>query len=778
MTMSKWTRCIIAIAFALFLQSTSSLYADDKEEPVIVNGDRVEYFEEEKKVVGTGNVVVTYKQMKLTADKATVYMNTKDAYADGNVTLYQDKNVLSGAKGYYNFDTKKGTLDDASGVMLPCYIKADKIDKISDTTYIATDGYVTTCKKSPPHYRVVSKKVFVYLKKRVVFKNGLLYVGKSPILYSPYWEYPLDDRPKAQMMPGRSKEWGAFSLNTWRYELSGDFKGTARLDYRENWGVGEGVDLKYNTRNAGEGLMRSYYTQQRVRDLPEGTPAEFERFRVQQRHKWQIDDNTMMMMEYNRFSDANYPKDFIYKDRRDEYEKDRNPETYVSVIESKPEYNLHFFTLKRVNRFDGVTQKLPEVKFNVPSHQIVNGGSGATNGENDSSESWYNNFYYTGDHSYVNFDRKYAAPTDNDEDVMRLDSYNELSYISKLGGFLSVTPKVGVRESFYTKDRQNDSGIGPREGNRNFIRGIFYTGFDMSTKLYKIYDVNINSKGFEMNRLRHVITPTIGYSYIHDPTVPASLLQGFDSIDSVSRTNSISFGLENKLQTKRLLSRSEIKRIGELGKKYEEEEKFEEQKEEAKGITKKEAAEKKQLQSVDIVRLGLSVPYDFKLENQGSRFGTHTVNLELLPYSWYRIVSDMSYNPHTKRIIGINSDFIVDFDIDNNWRFGTRYINDSSTQLTTEFNLRLSRWWKLRAYERLDAKKLTGTTKKINDLAEQEYGITRDLHCWDLDINYNIKREYGETLWFVLRLKAYPDIPFEFSNSYHQPKAGTQSSAY
>lgn len=772
MKMFKKLFYIAIFAVILFpAYPTPSLYADDKGEPVIVNGDKVEYFEEDKRVVGTGNVVVTYKQMKLTADKATVYMNTKDAYAEGNVTLYQGANIISGEKGYYNFDTKKGTLDNASGVMPPTYLKAEKIEKVSDATYIASNGHVTTCKHTPPHYRVVAKKVYVYLGKRVVLKNDIFYVGKTPLFYAPYWEYPLDDRPKAQMMPGRSKEWGAFSLNTWRYELSGDFKGTARLDYREKWGVGEGVDLKYNTRNVGEGLIRSYYAQQRITDLKEEhSPFEFERFRVQQRHKWQIDDSTIMMMEYNRFSDVNYPKDFIYKDRRDEYEKDRTPETYISVIESKPEYNLHFLTFKRINRFDGVTQKLPEVKFNVPSRPIL--------GSEGDSEHWYNNFYYTGDYSYVNFDRKYAAPTDNDEDVMRLDSYNELSYITKLGGWLSVTPKVGTRESFYTKDRQDDGGIGPREGNRNFLRGIFYTGFDMSTKLYKIYDININSRGFEMNRLRHVITPTIGYSYIHDPTVPAALLQGFDGIDSTLRTNSISFGLENKLQTKRLLSRSEVKRIGELGKKYEEEERFEEQKEEAKGVTKKEIAEQKKLQSVDIARMGLSVPYDFKLENQGSRFGTHTVNLELLPYSWYRIVSDMSYNPHTKRIIGINSDFIIDFDMDNNWKFGTRYINDSSTQLTTEFNLRLSRWWKLRAYERLDAKKLVGATKKINDLAEQEYGITRDLHCWDLDINYNIKREYGETLWFVLRLKAYPDIPFEFSNSYHQPKIGSQGSGY
>jgi hypothetical protein len=60
-------------------------------------------------------------------------------------------------------------------------------------------------------------------------------------------------------------------------------------------------------------------------------------------------------------------------------------------------------------------------------------------------------------------------------------------------------------------------------------------------------------------------------------------------------------------------------------------------------------------------------------------------------------------------------------------------------------------------------------------LREQEYTVSRDLHCWVWDITYNVKRGHGESIWFVFRLKAFPELEFEFNQSYHEPKPGSQS---
>jgi hypothetical protein len=63
---------------------------------------------------------------------------------------------------------------------------------------------------------------------------------------------------------------------------------------------------------------------------------------------------------------------------------------------------------------------------------------------------------------------------------------------------------------------------------------------------------------------------------------------------------------------------------------------------------------------------------------------------------------------------------------------------------------------------------------KQYDMKEQEYRIIRDLHCWEVDVTYNVRREGGEGLFIIFRLKDFPDIPFEFNKAYHQPKVGSQ----
>ena len=56
---------------------------DTKNTPIQVHGDSVEYFQETQKAVGMGHVSIDYEDVKLTADKITVYMATKIGVAEG-----------------------------------------------------------------------------------------------------------------------------------------------------------------------------------------------------------------------------------------------------------------------------------------------------------------------------------------------------------------------------------------------------------------------------------------------------------------------------------------------------------------------------------------------------------------------------------------------------------------------------------------------------------------------------------------------------------------------
>ncbi|NQT96002.1 MAG: LPS export ABC transporter periplasmic protein LptC, partial [Candidatus Omnitrophica bacterium] len=101
-------------------------YAAD--EPIECNGDQVEYFEKEKKVVGSGNVVIKYKEMELTCDEVTVWTESYDAEAEGNAVITEGDNIFSGTEVKYNFRDNTGYVRDFEGFSEPWYTKGKEAE--------------------------------------------------------------------------------------------------------------------------------------------------------------------------------------------------------------------------------------------------------------------------------------------------------------------------------------------------------------------------------------------------------------------------------------------------------------------------------------------------------------------------------------------------------------------------------------------------------------------------------------------------------------------------
>jgi len=59
-------------------------------------------------------------------------------------------------------------------------------------------------------------------------------------------------------------------------------------------------------------------------------------------------------------------------------------------------------------------------------------------------------------------------------------------------------------------------------------------------------------------------------------------------------------------------------------------------------------------------------------------------------------------------------------------------------------------------------------------LTEEEYTITRNLHCWDVSLTYNRKSGDGATVFVLFSLKAFPELNFNINQSYHKPTSGAQ----
>jgi lipopolysaccharide assembly outer membrane protein LptD (OstA) len=708
----KYWVAIIVCNLVIGAWNLSYGYAEEPKEPIVVNGDRVEYSQDKKEVTAEGNVLVVFKDSKLTCHKITVDTQTKEAVAEGNVRLEDKKGVIEAEKATYNFTNKTGTVLQAKMQSVPYFGRGQTIERLSENKMVVKGGYITTCDLDHPHYRICAKKVDVYPQDKIKAKNTIFYVGKIPLLYLPQYTHSQKDPfMHVRINPGSSKDWGAYMLSAWRINLTKNVSGRLYLDYRQRLGVAEGFGLNYVSAGFGKGDYKYYYTQERPRRLPQGSPEEFERYLIRWRHMWDIDPRTKAVLEYYKITDSkravlgsNYDflKDYFYR----EYEKDTMPKSYLLVNHVFPNASLNLLVQKRTNRWYTHTnkvpdEKLPEIAFDLPSYKL--GGSPV---------------YFKNRSQFANLANKNASPSDVDDDVVRLDTYNQLSLPTKIF-FLQLTPYAGERATYYTKDL---------EGNSLDPRTIFYSGLDLSTKFYRFFDVESDFLSLDIHGLRHIISPAIKYAYNHQPSIPKDKLQVFDDIDTISQGKKVILELVNKLQTKR---------------------------------------DKKK---VDLLTFKTSTEYSFvRTEEIGKGFSDILFDLELLPYAWLRVESDVTYEPKQDNFKTINLDAVCEFGKDRSFGLGHRYERKGGNELTSELNWRLNPKWKVRIYERYQF-----ASARNKGLREQEYSVSRDLHCWTLDFAYNINKEHGHTVWAIFKVKAFPEMEFQFNQSYYKPKANSQ----
>jgi len=723
----KLFKLVISIPAFIFLSAALLFAEENKESPIIINGDNVEYSADSKEVTATGNIEVIYKGSKLTCNKLKVNMQTKEGLAEGNARLQDPKGIVTGEKIVYDFANKTGVILDADFRANPYFGKARNVEKVSDSEYAAKYGYFTTCSLDRPHYRFGVKKLKLFPGDKMQARQALLYLGAVPVAYLPRFNYSMKEPiMHVQVEPGKRKDWGPYVLNTWRYSISDNLSALASLDYRLKLGFAEGVEVNYKNSPVGNGNFKFYYTKESPAGQSTGAPTEFQRYFMRWRDKWNIDERTNFIGELYKITDQrrkydlnhNILKDYFFR----EYEKDSQPLNYGLLHHAFNYSSLDILFQERTNHWFDQIEKTPEINYNLPSLQL-----GASP------------FYFEDTTQLGNYNKKgslMSPAVESDVTVTRFDTNNKFSLPAKIV-FIQIKPFVGSRQTFYDKGANSQNGI---------ARTIFYSGADLSAKFYRVFDARTNFLGLDVNGLRHVITPTIGYLYTHAPTIPGIDIKQIDSVDSINRGNTAALGLSNKLQTKR------------------------------NGV------------SVDFADFLITTNYvlDPKTgdnafltpragESLKSNFSDILYQLKILPYSWLRFESNAAFAHSDRTSANYNkfslASYDLNFDLGNERTFsiGQRYERKGKSEVTAGFTCRLNPKWKFGMYQRYNFKK---TDLLEAGSQEQEYTLTRDLHCWDLDITLNKKKISGTSIFFTFRIKAFPENEFGFNQAMTTKKSG------
>lgn len=727
---------------------------------VQINAYRMSMSPDRKVAIAEGSVEVIFENALLICDRMTLFTDTKDVYAEGSVRLEEGTQVFRGEMAHYNFATKKGRFLQGTISTPPWHQHGRSVEHLAEGVYETTPGYITSCDQEPPHFKFYGRRTIVFSDDKLAkVRNMAFLVDRVPFFYLP-WITVADRKSPFFIIPGKKKPWEEFALMGYRYELPYNNKGTLRLDWRRAFGWGVGVDHQFESDQLGKGLLKVYYNDEPNRrvmnpktTLPKG--AAEKRYRFLWRHLWRPQPDTTVLTNIQELSDINYRKDLLF---REEFVEDDNPESFVSAVKNDEAFTLTGLVRKRMNRFQTVDEVLPQLTLDIRQQRI-----GDTR------------LFSQTKFDVANFETK-RIHSDNDTDVIRVDWFQQLSYALGLFRPIEVTPKAGVRQTYYTKDIQG--GVERPTGQRDVMSGQATLGADVSLKLFRIFPVTTNFLGLDINVLRHVLTPTLTYAYFHQATVPNSLLT---FVAASGPSNQLTFSLENKLQTKR--------KNGD-GKFH----------------------------IVELARFITSLPYTFQGagNKEGGQLGDWTFDLELYPWSWMRLESDwtvLSHLPETRdrqlptwnldlTLVGgqgeadaryaheIEAPAPTTFEPgphpgvtllpQGQWYLGLghRYSQSDKTEDVLQFDWRLSDKWELGTFHRFTWKEVTGSAKRFTNVREYQYRLRRDLHDWIAELVYRVDREFGEELFLTFTLKAYPDLPVEIETSYHQPKIGSQSSPF
>jgi lipopolysaccharide assembly outer membrane protein LptD (OstA) len=649
----------------------------------------------------------------LSADKVLVNTNTGDVDAEGSVRVQMTNMTLTGPHFHFNYDTRQMDWNDFRAGESPFYVAGRALH--GDGTngmYSATNALVTTDDYSNPLQTVRASQVTIVPGQYVEAHNAVLYVGNVPVFYFPYYHHNLTDNPNHfTFLPGYRGIFGPYLLSTYEYTINHELSGAIHADYREQRGFGTGPDFDFNLGRFGEGTFKYYYTYDNRPDLDQvtnNTQIPHNRQRAYLAYQATPLTNLNIISQVAYLSDPFVTHDFF----ESQYQKDIQPNTFVDAEKLWQNWSLDAMAQPQVDPFYETVERLPEMRLTGLPQQIL--GTPLFY-ESESSAGYYRRQFSDTNVVQLNYE------------AARADTFHQITLPETFFGWLDVTPRVGGRFTYYSP------ATGPGATTTNQDRWVLNTGLEASFKASQVWP-GVRNDFFDVNGLRHIIEPSINYAYVPRPNVQPQDVPQFDyeltnslqllpldfpdynAIDAIDSQNTIRFGLNNRLQTKR---------GGDV---------------------------------VDLVYWDVETDWRLRHDAGQTTFSDIFSTLEFRPRSWLTVESQTRYDINSGRF-NLAQDSIT-FQPNTTWNLslGQFFLRDDpvfgtgNDLFNATFFYRLNENWGARVAENFDAK--TGT------LEEQDYSIYRDLRSWTAALTFraldNLSNGHEYAVAVTFSFKAFP----------------------
>ena len=473
---------------------------------------------------GEGEVHVLYQDIEIHCDEVDYDRATGDLVAHGNVIVDRGPSRFTADRARFNLQTKTGVFVNATAYIDPMYtFTGREIEKLDETHYRIDHATFTTCATDGrPPWSFSVRSALIEEEGLGRFKSTALKVQGVPVFYLPYMVWPIkQERSAGLLMPrfGYSNRRGFnFGLPVY-VPLGRSFDTTVFADYYAEGYFGLGNVWRWAPVKGAFGEVNLYAIWDRANEAVE--------WKVFGKHAQEDFLGFRLLAQVESLSDIDFWQDF---DRSFDANTRRDLYSFVYLTRSFGPYTLNLRTDHRqtfLTQNDVVLSQIPEIEVRSGATPIAR------------SPVYLN---LIGSLSYLASNRG----GDLKSTYGRADLLPTFSYTLPGPPWLSVTPRVGGRFTYYTQQYDLDPVTNrPTDFLDEPLGRIYATGAVdiVGPSLSRVFEGGIGS----YSKLKHLIEPRIEYRYL-TTTTDVSRIPVFDEVDSTPRdANLVNFVFANRL---------------------------------------------------------------------------------------------------------------------------------------------------------------------------------------------------------------------------------------
>ncbi len=536
-----------------------------------VSADELSFSQDDNIFIGRGNVRIVHEDIIILTEEIQINTTTLDVISRGNTQFQQGEFIWDGNGVSGNLNTNTFELGQYTTKFLPWFGSGSHINIDQSRTVEGKNIKLSTCEflhDDKAHWCMEAEKIVYLPDGKFKAFNVIHKIGILPIFYSPVISGKTNQTSgNFHSSTGYKSDFGAILTIAGDWEVKKNFKTQFGSAYHSKRGTAFFNNSNISTQfgltdillygmHDNDPLFDSKIAGNKFNGRFQSTTN---RYRMKLQHQSSFKNNIKFMVDADYLSDY----DFLLEFYKREFYKNAQPTSFLELGYYTDNAEISVNYRPRLNDFESVVERIPELRFDLPRQQIAN-----------------SSLYYKGESSFAKLKmnwREYDLLRNGglaelrDYETQRFDSLN-LLYIPFKLKFINIVPRLGTRVTFYSDSSKVD--VTQSQLDKNFLiddpkatrndpfnatnydnkggeqsRFAYEIGLEASLKIASDWKQN-ESNEENLNFKRHIIQPFLNYTFIPRINVDKDNLFFFDEIDRIEKTNFIRLGTRHYFQKK------------------------------------------------------------------------------------------------------------------------------------------------------------------------------------------------------------------------------------